>query len=88
MARPDFICPICWRTFAASEIPPEWPCCPDCESEAISVDVARFDEFVCSTTEDELQEAIRSWQDASNLRDEFRRTVIARIRAVLKLKRG
>jgi hypothetical protein len=84
----NFICPICWRIYAANEIQPKWPKCPDCESEVIGVDVAPFDEFVCSRSDEEMLEALRTWKRATNIREDFQKRIIQRIRSVLKVKRA
>ena len=82
------ICPVCFALYRSSSVGDDWPMCPDCESEAISVEVEPLADFLARHSPAELQQIADEWHAATGYRESYKQTKLQRIEQVLELKRG
>ena len=82
------ICPACLEQFPAGSIPVEAPCCPDCYSEALQVDVVPYREFLDRNSAEQLEEMRVRWSTKTGLLPQFKALVANRIEELIRAKRA
>jgi hypothetical protein len=82
------LCPICFTIFPPRTLPADYPTCPHCESEAISVDTVPLETFLDETPLEKLEKLQRDWDAATGFYEAYKKEKAAKIAAVIRLKRG
>ena len=86
--KDQHICPVCFALYPSSSVGDDWPMCPDCESEAISVEVEPIADFLARHSPAELQQIADEWDAATDSRESYKQTKQKRIARAIELKRG
>jgi len=80
------MCPICFKLYPVCRLNDEWPTCPDCESEAITVDLVAMSDFLGRHTIADLRALLEKWNAASGFRETYKRQKQERIEHLIALK--
>jgi len=82
------VCPLCCEIIPAGTVSAEYPCCPDCSSEAIDIDVIPLAEFLEGKTVEDLRELLRRSEAAEGFLPAYKEIKSERIRQLISLKLG
>lgn len=83
----SMICPVCFRRYSAMTIPKEYPLCPDCDSEAIGVEVVPLGDFLNETSLAQLEEISADWSASQEFLPDYKQTKQRRIDDLIARKR-
>lgn len=78
------VCEICFHTYPSSSVNPEWPTCPDCESEALSINLIPLRTYLESSDRQALEDIKTKIMSNTNLYEHYRKAVADRIEGLIK----
>lgn len=78
------LCRCCFRTYPSSSVNPEWPTCPDCESEAISLALEPLHEYLRSPGARKMEEIKQKIMSNTSLYEHYKKSVANRIDKLIK----
>jgi hypothetical protein len=80
------VCPTCFSLFPLSFASLVPSTCPDCDSEAMSVDLTPLEDFIASHSLEELRNILAKWSAVTGFRDSYKLAKTKRIEIVIELK--
>ena len=84
---PAFICPVCLSTYEQTEIPQDFPCCIECNSDLPGdVELLEYDKFLSQVTVEQLDDMAVSIATNKKLRKQYRDMICGRIKGLIKDK--
>jgi len=88
MARTDekSICPVCFTIWPIEQARKGYGTCPDCDSEAIGIELVPLDQFLKDETVESLRELLAKWEKAEGFYESYKQAKSKRIEAVIKMR--
>jgi hypothetical protein len=80
------ICPVCFTQYPLAKAVSEFPTCPECESEAISIDLEPFEAFLARHSLQNLQDTLAKWNEAAGFLESYKESKRKRIESVIAAK--
>ena len=83
----ECICPVCFSFHPGFRVRLECPTCPDCASEALTVDVILLKHFLAEATLDKLVEMRNEWALIEGFNETYKGEKLKRMSRVVELKK-
>jgi len=87
MIQDKALCPVCFKEYGVSRLRRERPTCPECDSEAMEIDLVSKRKFLAKISLAEIQGLRDSWAKDTRFLPAYHSEKLARIEALCKAKK-